>query len=348
MRASLFFLKLVPPRIAYPLIAGIYRAPLGEIVPIDFSVFLSGGTGSQKTELSAQMQGHSGPGFHRENLPSNWNGTSNAMEKMAFLAKDAILTIDDFAPTGTTREVQSMHSKADRILRGAGNRSGRQRMNADGSMRPEFYPRGLVLSSGEDIPKGHSLRGRMLILEISHGDVNLEILTQVQHDAAEGLLAQSMSGYVQWLVSRFDDLKRDLPNQQLSYRTEARKELLYAHDRTAETVASLTIGLSQFLTFAEEVGAITTEEAKKYSDAGWKALIEAGKSQARHQGSEEVTTQFIGLVSAAINSGGAHISLIPRTMADPMMPNPGGGEPIVMERSPLDLGSAGSMGRTFI
>jgi hypothetical protein len=31
VRASLLFLKLGPPRIAYPLIAGIYRAPLGEL-----------------------------------------------------------------------------------------------------------------------------------------------------------------------------------------------------------------------------------------------------------------------------------------------------------------------------
>jgi hypothetical protein len=72
-------------------------------------------------------------------------------------------------------------------------------------------------------------------------------------------------------------------------------------------VASLTIGLSQFLTFAEEVGAITAEEAKRHSDEGWNALIETGRSQTRHQGSEDVVNQFISLLSAAINSGGAHL-----------------------------------------
>jgi hypothetical protein len=308
VQASLLFLKLVPASIAYPLIGGVYRAPLGEIVPIDFSMFLAGPSGSQKSELEAQMQAHYGSGFHRMNLPANWNGTSNAIEKMAFIAKDSILTIDDFVPTGTLNEVKGMHSKADRVLRGAGNRSGRQRMNPDGSLRPEYYPRGLVLSSGEDIPKGHSLRGRVLVVEISRGNVDLEILTQVQHDAAEGLLAQSMSGYLQWLASRFDDLKRDLPDQHLTYRTEARKELRYAHDRTPETVASLTVGLSIFLNFAVDVGAITTEEAMRYAAEGWAALIEAGKSQSLHQGSEDVVNQFLRLVSAAINSGAAHLA----------------------------------------
>ena len=308
VRASLLLLKLVPVGITYPLIGGIYRAPLGEIVPIDFSMFLVGPSGSQKSELSAQMQAHFGPRFHRENLPANWNGTSNAIEKMAFIAKDSILTIDDFTPTGTINEVKGMHSKADRVLRGAGNRSGRQRMNPDGSLRPEYYPRGLVLSSGEDIPKGHSLRGRMLVIEISHGNVDLEILTQVQRDAASGLLAQSMSGYLQWLAARFDDLRMDLPENHLTYRTEARKELRYAHDRTPGTVASLTTGLSTFLSFAVDVGAITAEEARRYAAEGWAALIEAGKSQFRHQGSEDVVNQFLRLVSAAINSGAAHLA----------------------------------------
>ena len=72
-------------------------------------------------------------------------------------------------------------------------------------------------------------------------------------------------------------------------------------------MASLTIGLSQFLTFAEEVGAITSEETKKYSDEGWNTLLEAGRSQTRHQGSEDVVNQFISLLSAAINSRSARL-----------------------------------------
>lgn len=307
VRTSLLFLQLVPARIAYPGLAGAYRAPLAEILPIDFSMFLVGPSGTQKTELTAQMQDHYGAGFHGKNLPGNWSATANAMEKLAFIVKDAILTVDDFAPAGTATEIQALHGRAERILRGAGNRAGRQRMNPDGSMRPVYYPRGLVISSGEDVPKGYSLRSRMLILEISPGDVNLDVLTQVQRLAADGVLAQAMSGYLQWVASKFDDLRRDLPEHQLAYRTEARKELHGIHDRTADIVASLTIGLSQFLAFAEEVGAITAEETKRYTDEGWSALLEAGKAQARHLRSEDVVNQFLRLLTAAINSGAAHL-----------------------------------------
>jgi hypothetical protein len=61
-------------------------------------VFLAGYTGSQKTELSAIDQAHFGAEFNGRNLPGNWSSTSNALEYQAFQAKDAILTVDDFAP----------------------------------------------------------------------------------------------------------------------------------------------------------------------------------------------------------------------------------------------------------
>ncbi|MFA4902818.1 MAG: hypothetical protein WC600_08735 [Desulfobaccales bacterium] len=210
IRASLQFLDLAPPRITFPLLAGIYRAPVGEIMPVDFSIFIAGFTGTQKSDLSAQAQAHYGSGFHGKNLPGNWTGTANALEKQAFIAKDAIITIDDFIPMGT--EIQAMHAKAERLLRGQGNLTGRSRMKADGSLRQEYFPRGLILTSGEDIPQGHSLRGRMMILEISPGMVNLDKLTQVQRAAADGLLASAMSAYLKWLIRDFDQIKKDIPN----------------------------------------------------------------------------------------------------------------------------------------
>ena len=94
------------------------------------------------------------------------------LEKKAFLAKDAVLVVDDFAPAGTTTDVQRLHREADRLFRGAGNRSGRARMRADGGSRPTYYPRGLIVSTGEDVPSGQSLRARMLVLELAPGDID--------------------------------------------------------------------------------------------------------------------------------------------------------------------------------
>src|ERR671912_755713 len=89
VRASLRFLDLAPPGVAYPLIAAVYRAALGEASPVDLSVHLVGPTGAHKTELTAIAQAHYGAAFNSRNLPGNWESTDNALEKQAFLLKDA-------------------------------------------------------------------------------------------------------------------------------------------------------------------------------------------------------------------------------------------------------------------
>jgi hypothetical protein len=304
VRASLRFLDLAPPEVAYPLLAAVYRAALGEASPVDLSVHLVGPTGAYKTEITALTQAHYGAAFNGRNLPGNWESTDNSLEKQAFLLKDAVLVVDDFAPTGTSGDVARMHQRADRLLRAQGNRSGRGRMWADGTLRPQYHPRGLVVSSGEDTPRGQSLRARMLISEISPGDVDLNVLTEMQRAAAEGLLASAMSGYVRYLAPQMGSLKESQPARQ----KELRAVGVGTHARTPDVVASLALGMETFLQFATEVGAITDARAGELRDAGWKALVDAAAAQAEHQASEEPTQQFRELLEAAIGGGDAHLA----------------------------------------
>src|SRR5216683_4042548 len=148
--------------ITCPLHATTYRAPLGSC---DYSVGLIGETGAGKTELAAQCQQHFGPTLDARHQPASWSSTGNALEALAFEAKDALIVVDDFVPASSKApDAQRQQRDADRLLRGQGNQSGRQRMWADGTLRATKYPRGLVLSTGEDNPKGQSLRSRLLTL----------------------------------------------------------------------------------------------------------------------------------------------------------------------------------------
>ena len=72
--------------------------------------------------------------------------------------------------------MQRSHRDADRLFRGQGNHAGRLRMRSDGGLRPAKPPRALTLSTGEDVPKGQSLRARLLVLEVSPGDFSKEAL----------------------------------------------------------------------------------------------------------------------------------------------------------------------------
>lgn len=306
VQRSLSFLKLAPLRITAPMLAAVYHAPLGECYEIDFSIFLSGASGCQKSELSAMAQAHFGKNFKRTHLPGNWSSTANALERQAFLAKDTIFTVDDFAPAGTAIDVARLHKEADRLFRGQGNRAGRERLTAEAKAKQQYYPRGLIVSSGEDIPRGTSVRARICILEICRGDIDLDQLTSIQEDALQGQLAKAMSGYLQWLAPQIDPLKKEILLRQQPLRSET--NLGAAHARTPDLIVSLGIGLDTFLRFALQVGALDSISHQRIWSECWKALQETGASQSEHHHVEDSASKFFELLEAAFVSGRAHLA----------------------------------------
>jgi hypothetical protein len=305
VRASLGLLPLAPYRITAPLLAAVYRAPLGDV---DFSLHLAGPSGVFKTELSALCQGHYGAGFNARSLPGSWSSTENALEELAHAAKDVLLTIDDFKPTGSSYDVQAYHRKADRLLRAVGNHSGRQRMNRDGKLRPERRPRGLVLSTGEEIPHGESLRARLLTVEVGYGDIDSHRLTRCQKDAAAGRYAAAVSGYLRWLAGRYAEVKARLAEERERLRNRALAEASGGHARAPGIMADLAVGLMCFLDFAVEAGAVTAQERAVLTQRSWEALGEAVSAQAANVAAAEPTGVFLRLLSAALASGRAHLA----------------------------------------
>jgi len=312
VQSSLRILDLAPERISAPLLGAVYLAPLGEATKLDLSLFLVGRTGGFKTATAAVIQAHWGSNWDDRNLPGGWASTANALEKMAFLAKDAVFVVDDFVPKGTASEVRRLHREADRLLRAQGNRYGRNRMKSNRALAGQYCPRGIVIGTGEDIPRGESLSARVCIIEVrapdggNPGDINVTQLTEAQKQAAEGRFAEAMAGYVKWLAPQMDELKQTLPEVRRQLRQQAYRE--GQHRRIPDMVAALYLGWVKMLEFAGAVGAITAEECEKIGRRVWRGLGEMAEAQAEHLASEDVANRFLSLLSAAITSGRAHIA----------------------------------------
>ncbi|MGK0620182.1 DUF927 domain-containing protein, partial [Meiothermus cerbereus] len=202
-RRLLGMLEAGPRRVSWPLLLYALGAPINH--PLG-SLYIAGLTGARKTSLALLVQalwGHAAP-----HPPTNWEGTANALEGLAFAAKDALLLIDDYAPTGHEGKQKELQGKAARILRNQGNATGRARMRSDGRMQPDRAPRGSLLVTGEDLPPGHSVRARCLILELTPGEVNLEALTRLQNQAAGFPLA--LAAWVRWLAGRLEGVRQQV------------------------------------------------------------------------------------------------------------------------------------------
>ena len=308
-QATLRILALAPLKVTIPLLCAIFRAPLAELLAVDFTVFIAGRTGSFKSELAALVQSHWGPTFSRLSLPGNWTSTANMLEKMAFWLKDVIFVIDDFLPAHSHLATAELHQKAERLIRGQGNQAGRGRMNADGSLRPTYSPRGLMVMTGEDVPSGLSLNARLLVIDVRREEVDTGILTELQSKAASGLFAASMFYFVQWLAPQVDDLRIFLRKRKDELRDEA-IAVAKSHSRTPDLIANLILGLELFLTFGIDGETIAEDDARKLRDQAWNLLLAADATQGEMQTESDPVERFLSLLKGAFMSGAAHLESI--------------------------------------
>lgn len=300
-RASLRVLDVAPDRIMIPLLAAVYRAPLGGV---DMACGVHGMTGIGKSELAALAQQHYGSTLDARGLPASWSSTANSLEEQAFLTADAMLVVDDFCPAGSQRDVDRLQATADRLIRGAGNGAGRGRMARDGSLRASRPSRGLILTTGEEVPRGASLRARMMTVEVRRGDVDWDVLGGAQQDAASGSYAAAMAAYVVWLAPRLDT-SRAARSAQIA---ALRAQVTTAHRRTATAIASLAWGWQTWLRFAVETGAVTPTDRDALWERGWVALLAAAEAADAAVGETDPAQRFLTLVGSALASGRAHVA----------------------------------------
>lgn len=206
--------------------------------------------------------------------------------------------------------MEDLHAKADRVLRAQGNQQGKARMNSDLDFVDAFYPRGLILTSGEEIPQGHSLRARMLILNIAPGDVDKDILTRCQHRAREGVYAKAMAGYLEWLSVRLDNLRERLPARVAELRAECLASGQEMHARVPDNVASLAAGWEVFLDFAEHSGAIDGKRRAELWSKGWETLVAVGEAQQTEHSEQDEVDRFVSVLRELIESRTVHLAAI--------------------------------------
>jgi len=297
-------LAVAPPEIMLPLMAAVYRAVFGDV---DFSMNILGPTGKGKSQVAALGQQHFGSGMDDGHLPGSWSSTDNALEETAFLAKDSLLVIDDFKPQGSHGRNNQMHHKADRVLRGAANGAGRNRMRQDTTLRPPHPSRAMILSTGEEPFRGQSLNARVLTLEIGEGDVDWEALTIAQEHAANGLPADVMASFISFLAADYDDCQTRF----LDYTDElidcARGDAPGSHKQTPGQIGSLAAAWEMFLEFAVHVGALTAKERPEWSVDVWDALVFQAEAQGQRVTEVDPVQRFLGGISSLLATGKAHL-----------------------------------------
>lgn len=310
VKASLALLDLGPDKVMAPQLCAAYRAPL-PLQP-ETTLWTFGGTGAFKSHIAALFAQHFGPELTVRGFPTGWQSTANAMEGIAFQLANVLMVVDDYVPqaAATKTDLAKLNEKVERLVRGAANSAGRSRMRVDGTVRPELYPRAQVMCTGEDVPPGQSLQARTSLVEIVKGDVTGERLTAAQKAADEGVYAQAMAGYVQWLAARYEDVE-DWPAELKAELADGRNKVakdVTGHSRAPEAVAGLLLGLRWFLRYARQIGAITQEEWTAIYQRCRTALLDGSAVQSAETKSLSAEAIYLKAVRTALTNGRAYLA----------------------------------------
>ena len=238
-------------------------------------------------------------------LPANFSSTGNALESLAFSAKDALLVVDDFVPIGGPGD-GVLQGLAERLFRAAGNHQGRSRMGGDGRLHAAHPPRGLVLATGEQVPRGQSIRARLLVVEVGPGEVLRARLSECQRAGQQGQFSAAMGAYVMWIVRHYQELQERLQTRVRELRNQACGRAVHARLPTA--LAELQAGGEILLQFAVEVGAIDRGEQMDLEERSRQALGELSVLQAKYQEVSDPAWRFMALLRAALLCGRAHVA----------------------------------------
>jgi len=156
------------------------------------------------------------------------------------------------------------------------------------------------------LPRGQSLQARLVVVQIAPGDINVSRLTEAQACAENGTYALVMAVFTQRLARLADAGK-------LHSRLDARRKVLRAeaikgsHTRMPENIASLMVGVEEFLDFSVEAGAITEVERSQLRASAWAALTEQANRQVSQVAGTDPASRFVLLIAAAISAKNANI-----------------------------------------
>lgn len=304
---ALFSLCPSKPYVGVALFAAVARAPLGECHPTDFAIWLHGLTGSRKSAVAAIAQGFFGS-FTARSFPANWSDSVNDCEMKSHQAKDAVFVVDDFKPSISQSEAAKLHAMAERLIRNTGNQAGRGRRGADMQAKAAPYNRSMMIVTAEDLPRGQSLLGRLLILELTRADVDNAVLTRLQSATEAGRFMGVLSAYLQWLAPRLDELKKTFPKNVEAFRNAAiRDGLATSHPRAPEIYANLVAGAELFLAFLETVGGVTSQSGNECLLTVESHLQQAFSEQGAYLTEQDEVERFLQLLRAVFSSGNAHV-----------------------------------------
>jgi len=290
------------------LVAAQFLAPLFSTLKPNFNVWLYGKSGHYKSSALAASMNMWGPRFAYDSLPIGWSSSAKRLMDFAFEMRDLPVVIDDYRP-----ETEEMRRSLSTLSYAVGNHQGRERMLRTGIAQGARPIRGLVISTGEDVPHGEGQTARWYIVGVRSNSLNKTQVEEVSRAGAQGLIAPAMRHYLSWLATRINDPEwvQRIRDYHRSLMTEERLTTR-GHPRLPGQTAWVKVGL-RLAVSSHPRGAWVNERMDRECD---EALAKAGLERQAMSHESRLSHRFLNCVMHMVQCGvirghGEGISLPP-------------------------------------
>ena len=311
-------LTFVPHDVMYPLLALTFLSPLNSFLreagyEPKFVFTLIGRTGAKKSTLSALALSFFGS-FSATDLPMSFADTPNSILIAASRLDDVLTCVDDSHPS-TRQDADNMNLIAEKLVRGYGDRTQRNRLTSEITMRKSRPPQGNVIMTAEFIPNiGESSLARLFVVEMKPDGIDLALLTDIQQRAKDGLLQRCMYANLVWLKEKFlmseekvSAFVSSLADIYIASRSEWRDKLtvegIVFHDRLPDTLACLTMGFRMLTFFLKEKMVLTEEQRKEKLTEFEAILMEHARKQSAAVVADKPTSVFFRNLFSMVEGG---------------------------------------------
>lgn len=219
-----------------------------------------------------------------------------------------------------------MHKKGHHVVRSVGNRSARGRSRADLSQQNTRFPRGLVIMTAENPLIGQSIVGRMLYVGVEPGDIlpmqgsennGENKLTALQEKAQQGLLAQAMKLYLQYLTENWERISKEFPAM-VDKAAQFARQAGSLQNRLPDAYAVLAAAQELAIRCFEDLQLVSWKDAEEMIAENNQALLALIQNQAEQVAAESPVRKFFTALASLLVEG--KVYLAPRTQDEEYQP----------------------------
>ena len=240
-----------------------------------FVTYLYGLSGSLKTAVSLVFYR-----FFKGQKHSSFRDTPAAIDVAVGEHRDQMLLVDDFQPAVVAAQGAEMRKTLEHLVRLYGDDIAKKRSNSRATATYGKGPRGSCLITGESISGSYSSLLRCLLVPISRGDIDGQLLRRYQE--RPGLWATNYIYFLPWIGTNWkrlmNKIRAEFPNWRQHFSSVTNEP------RLVDTGAVLMLVGEIFLMYGTECGALNRDYVQ-YTLEEWRAVIEvlldttAGASQ---------------------------------------------------------------------